>query len=280
MSQDILLILEKKDGNENNIIISYTKDNLERISECGIDVNLLHKDSFNHVGNGCIAKICSGYNELIDFYYGKYNTVDDFKLIINKKDDVNHLLKQLLRSHYETTDVQINAGDVINNTNGSKYKVIDVVAKNDKSVDAILVDVNTFQVVIAYGLQNFNIKYGNIDNAGGIQGENAYEWGHGSYYGSLNKNTNMRSIYLNALRDEEPLAKDVYEYRNRILEEYISTKSIIDDKRYDASIRNVAKDVMKNKFMNLDFNEFDKSLMDGSFDSSFFIKENKNKDRR
>ena len=271
-AEDIILVLEKKDNKETNFILKDNDENRDMLRSCGIDMDAIDDKVFNKVGEDYIAKKCSDYKELVDFYYGKYNTVDDYSIFLDKKDkSVFHLLKQLLRPYYEKKNIDAKIGDIIHNTNGCDYKIISILDKRETSMDAVLINVNTFEIVAAHGLQNYDVKYGDIDNHGSLS-QSGYEWGHGVYYGTLNVETNMRAIYLENLPEERELpAQDIYEHRSRVMKEYRATERIIEDVRYDAKIREAAVDVMNNKFYGMDYDKFDEALMNGRYDDSFKI---------
>lgn len=279
---DIILVLEKKkDNTETNFILKDNEDNVSMLKECGIDTGAINASTFDKVGENYIAKRCVDHKELVEFYYGKYNTTDDYSIHIDKKDrSVFNLLKQLLRPYYEKKNINASVGDVIHNTNGSDYKIIAILDKRDTSMDALLINVNNFEIVAAHGLHNYDVKYGDIDNHGSLS-QSGYEWGHGIYYGPLNAETNMRAIYLNNLPNERELPpRDIYEHRERVMKEYVSTERIVDDRRFDVKIREVAADVLANKFYDMDFDKFDRALMNGRFDDSFYKANTENmKDR-
>lgn len=269
-TDDILLVIEKQDTTEINYILKNSYSNIKKLEECGVDISMITDKIFNQVGGHYIAKYCSDHKELVDFYNGKFNTFNDYSIKMDKSDKfITNKLKRSLRPRYEKKDISVHVGGVINNTNGSNYKVIDILDKRESSLDVILIDIKSMNIIAAHGLQYFDIKYGDKDIAGGLS-ESGYEWGHGIYYGPITNETNMRAIYIDNLPEGKKIKPaDIYEHRSMILHEYVCTNQILDDNRYDVTIREAAANVLANKFYDMDYQQFDKALMEGRFDHSF-----------
>lgn len=269
-NSDILLVIERKADFEINYILKNNSSNFKKLEECNVDVEQINDFSFNLVGSSYIAKFCGDNKELVDFYNGKYNSLDNYKMKLDKSDRfITNKLKGFLRPHYEKKELSVNVGDVIHNTNGSDYKIIDILDKRESSMDVLLIETKSMNIVAAHGLQYYDVKYGEKNIEGGLS-ESGYEWGSGIYYGPISNETNMRAIYISNIPDgKEAPAQDIYEHRQRVLQEYVSTNQILNDTRYDVAIREVAADVLANKFYDMDYKAFDKALLDGRFDDLF-----------
>lgn len=265
---NVLLIIERNEREEKNSIILMNDKNIKMLSKYHISLKDLEITSgaFKEVQNGVLMKRCCDYRELSDFYNGKYNISSRYNVHFDSKNTaLCGILRQIVRPHYERTEIYPDRGQKVLNANGNTYNVVDVLKKNKDSVDAILIDTNTLNIIVAHGLRNYNISYaGDFDNK---LGRNAYEWDSGTYYSPVDKNTNFRAIYLNSVNEEPP--RDIFEYRNNLIYEYLQTENIIKDSRYDVEIRKAAKNVMMNKFANMNFDDFDKALMKGDFDDGY-----------
>lgn len=265
----ILLVMDRTGEKEKNTIVLVTEKNKNILKKYNVILQDLDTSygAFHEIIPDLYMKRCCDYKELSEFYAGKYNLSENFITHFDSKNaELCKLLRQIALPHYIKTDILPKKCQKINNVNGKIYTMIGVLNKNSDSIDAMLLDTDSLNIIIAYGLRNYNISYSNDkDNKLSM---NAYEWDHGKYYNPLDLNTNLRAVYLSCA-DKNPEIRDVYEYRNELIFEYLATQNIIKDKRYDNSIRAAAKKVLANKFMNLDFDSFDKALMQGTFDDGY-----------
>jgi len=252
--------------------------NIHTLDKYNIDFKNLSIEpgSFQEVKENVFAKRCYNVQELSDFYKRKYNLsnqVDTYFDVKNTK--LCNLLRKISLSHYEKRPMYATVGSRFLNSNGHTYQIVDVIKKSETSMDALVVDTDSLNVIYASGLQSFTISYDN-DPQQRLSHE-AYEWGSGMYYGVLNTDMNLRIMRLDALGYKEPAPVDIYEFRTALFNEYSNTQDILKDPRLDCSIRNAAKKVLETKFKNLDVHEFDRALMNGDFDMGF--KKDKDKSR-
>lgn len=264
---NILLVIERSEQKEKNTIILMNDKNRKILSNYNIELSDLNTayGNFNDVRPDVLMKRCCDLKELVEFFHGKFNIAHDCDTYYDAKNiELCNILRQLLMPHYEKIDISPQRGDKIQNTNGKMYSVVDILDDYGYAVDALLID-ESMDIVVARGLKNFNISYEG-DSYNKLR-RNAYEWDAGRYYGKLNSNTNMRSIRLENVEESPP--HDIYEYRNNLLCEYLQTQDIIADSRYDGAIRTAASEVLRNKFADMEYHEFDEALMKGYFDTGF-----------
>lgn len=257
-----------------------------------IDLSLPDKNSFEMFrmideinGGYCLVKRCESKADFLSFMDGKYvNNNDnlDFKLeyrFFTK--EVERFLRSSLDKHYECLGADdIKNGISIKHTNGERYFVADILEKHDKKVDALIQRTSNGEIIYASGLSVYKISY--PDDKSGELDYTGIEWDSGRYFGSLDRNTNMQHIMLH-LPVEIKSVDDVAAFRANLIKEYINTQDIINDRfQADDRLKNVAYEVLENKFMGLDYNDFFKNLNNGDFDNLYQDSKlnNKKADRR
>lgn len=270
---DLVFIIENiNDGTGDKMRHSVIRmDDLDKI-----DLVLPDKNSFKMFrvideinGGYCFVKRCESKDDFIKFIDGKYVNNNEnlvFKLeyrFFNK--DVERFLRNSLDRHYEILGVDdIKNGMSLKHTNGERYFIADILEKHDKKVDALVQKVSNGEIIYASGLSNYKISY--PDDKSGKLEYTGIEWDSGRYFGPLDRNTNMQHIMLHLPVDFK-VVDDIASFRANLLKEYVNTQDIVNDGfQADERLKVMALEVLADKFLGLDYNDFFKCLNNGDFD--------------
>lgn len=223
-------------------------------------------------GGYCLVKRCESKDDFLNFIDGKYVNNNEnlvFKLeyrFFNK--DVERFLRNSLDKHYECLGVDdIKNGISIKHTNGERYFIADILEIHDKKVDALVQRASNGEIIYASGLSYYKISY--PDDKSGKLDYTGIEWDSGRYYGTLDRNTNIQHIMLHLPVDIN-VVNDIASFRANLLKEYINTQDIVNDRfQADERLKSIASEVLDDKFLGLDYNDFFKCLNDGNFDKLY-----------
>ena len=224
-------------------------------------------------GDTVMIKRCKGVNECIDFLRGEGifpDTPNTLYKIVGKT--VTDFLRERLPKDYEKIGKDgFRAGEVYKHDSNSKeYFLINIVDTHEKSVDALLMDTKSFEIMYASGLSMYKVSF--PDDRQHLLDYTGCSWSQGRYFGTINKNTNLQHIMADLpISEEKQVPKTIYQARDELVKEYINTSDIL-KMNYDKELKEVAAKVMDEKFDGLEFNDFMRKVDYGEFDH--LIKDN------